>query len=238
MNVCSSDVAHFDAFRDQWWDRDGELRTLHQINPIRLEYIISRTKALPTNSRLLDVGCGGGILSEPLAQHGFQVDAIDVNQSAIDVATAHARLSGVQVAYHCTTLESYQSNAHSFAVITCMEMLEHVPDPLAIITHCARLLAPGGMLFVATLNRTARAFMHAIVGAEYILGLLPKGTHQYQRFIKPSELAVMGESAGLTAISSLGISYNPVTQAFYAVRDIRVNYILLLQKSSATGATA
>lgn len=228
-NISASDKAHFDGLHNEWWNRSGALRTLHAINPIRLAFIVQHTKG-KAHERLLDVGCGGGILAESLAQTGFQVSGIDVNQSAIDVANAHAQQQHLSIDYHCGIIEDYQAQ-QEFSVISCMEMLEHVPEPASVITHCARLLAPGGMLFVSTLNRTVRAFVQAIVGAEYILQILPKGTHEYKRFLQPSELATMGEACGLLVKNSAGIAYNPITQHFYQTNDVGVNYMLCFEKT-------
>ena len=204
-----------------WWDKNGPLKTLHDINTIRLQFI-TQTVSL-SGLKVLDVGCGGGILSEALAKTGATVVGVDAEQTVIDVAKAHAEESGVVVEYQCTAIEEYESPC--FDVITCMELLEHVASPALLLQHCHRLLKPGGTLFLSTINRTVKAYFSVVVMAEYVLGLLPKQTHDYQKFIKPSELAAMARSAGFNLEAMKGLAYNPLSRQATLTDNIQINYL-------------
>jgi 2-polyprenyl-6-hydroxyphenyl methylase / 3-demethylubiquinone-9 3-methyltransferase len=229
MNVDDQEIAKFEALAHRWWDPEGDFRPLHDINPIRLAYIVERAdlQAGP----LLDVGCGGGILSESLARAGATVTGIDMAGSPLSVARLHALETGVEVDYQTTTAEALAiERAGAFATITCMEMLEHVPDYPSTVQACADLAAPGGQLFFSTINRNPKSYLLAVVGAEYVLGLLPKGTHDYGKFIKPSELAFAVRRAGLLVQDITGMRYNPFTRNCSLSSDVDVNYILHASK--------
>lgn len=218
----------FGANASRWWDPDGDFRTLHQINPLRLN-LIDRLVHLQ-GKQVLDVGCGGGILSEAMAQKGATVTGIDLASDLIDVAELHSLESGAHVDYQLTSVEELAAaRPAEFDCVTCMEMLEHVPDPASIIRACASLVKPGGTVFFSTLNRHPKSYLLSIIGAEYIMGMLPKGTHDYQAFIKPSELSQWARAAGLRLIEMHGISYNPLNQHFRLSSDTDVNYIAIFQ---------
>ena len=224
INVDSEEVAQFEELASRWWDPEGTFKPLHQINPLRLEYIEER---LPLdNKRILDLGCGGGILSESMADRGAKVIGLDAGAAPIAVAKLHAQESGRNIVYkHGTAEELGDTYADYFDAITCMEMLEHVPRPDKIIAACAHLIKPGGALFFSTINRTPKAWLFAILGAEYILGLLPRGTHRYDRFIRPSELEEWGTASGLKLLGSIGLHYNPLIEKYAIGPGIDVNYI-------------
>ena len=229
-NVDPGEVAHFGDLADQWWDEQGAFRTLHAINPLRLEWI-SRHVPL-TGRRVLDVGCGGGILAESMAQTGADVLGIDLAEKSLQAASAHATSKHVaELNYRCISVEelAYEQPGH-FDVVTCMEMLEHVPDPASVVHACATLAKPGGWVFFSTIARTPKAFAMAIVGAEYLLRLLPRGTHRYDKFISPSELVRHARQAGLQAVSSEGLHYNPFTRTYRLGTGVDVNYLLALRK--------
>ncbi|MEM9243030.1 MAG: bifunctional 2-polyprenyl-6-hydroxyphenol methylase/3-demethylubiquinol 3-O-methyltransferase UbiG [Pseudomonadota bacterium] len=218
----------FDQLAAQWWHPKGVLHTLHEINPIRLNWI-SQQAALK-DKQVLDVGCGGGILTESMALAGAKVTGIDLANRLIETAQAHARQSQVDIAYHCISAEELaQQCPNKFDLITCMEMLEHVPDPTSIIKACATMLKPQGKLILSTLNRTPKAYLYAIIGAEYILKLLPKGTHDYRQFIRPSEIAQWSDPYGLNIKAMSGIDYQVLRKRFLLSADISVNYMLALQ---------
>ena len=222
-NVDPAELAKFDALAARWWDPTGEFKPLHAINPLRLQYVNER--AALAGKRVLDVGCGGGILSEGMAKVGAQVTGIDLGEAPLEVARLHLYESGVQVDYLCMTAEELaEQEPESFEVVTCMEMLEHVPDPTSVVHACAHLVKPGGHLFFSTLNRNPKSYLYAIIGAEYVLGLLPKGTHEYRKFIRPSELAAWMRAAGLELRELTGMSYNPFTGSYALTSDISVNY--------------
>ncbi|MFO8155811.1 MAG: bifunctional 2-polyprenyl-6-hydroxyphenol methylase/3-demethylubiquinol 3-O-methyltransferase UbiG [Thiohalospira sp.] len=224
LNSDPVEVARFDELASRWWDRDGECAPLHAINPLRLEYIDGRA---PLEGRTaIDVGCGGGLLSEAMALRGATVTGIDMGAQAIRVAKLHRHESGAEVEYDQTTAEAMAEKApESFDVVTCMEMLEHVPDPASVIAACARLVKPGGRVFFSTLNRNPKSYLLAIVGAEYLLGMLPRGTHDYSRFITPAELDRWARAADLVAEDFSGISYNPLSRQYRVGDDLDVNYM-------------
>lgn len=228
-NVDRSETAKFDRLASRWWDPDGESRPLHDLNPVRLAYVAGRVSL--RGARVLDVGCGGGLLSEALAAAGAEVTAIDLAPGVLDVARLHLYESGLKVDYREISAEALaEQQPASFDAITCMEMLEHVPDPASIVEACARLLKPGGSWFASTLNRTPRAFALGIVGAEYLLRLLPRGTHHYRQFIKPSELAAALRASGLELDDLRGLDYTPLTRRARLVDSVAVNYLVSARK--------
>ncbi len=225
INVDPAELEKFSALAHRWWDPESEFRPLHEINPLRLEYIDS--VAAIRGKNVLDVGCGGGILAEAMAARGAKVTGIDLADKPLKVAQLHLRISGLEVNYRSVAVEELAREApHSFSVVTCMEMLEHVPDPAAVVQACADLLEPGGHAFFATLNRNPKSYLYAIIGAEYVLNLLPRGTHDYARFIKPSELARFCRDAGLEVEGVTGMTYNPFSKTYALEADASVNYIL------------
>lgn len=228
-NFHQSELDKFDDLAQRWWDPNGPQKALHALNPARLGYVAER--ALLRDAKVLDVGCGGGLLSEALAKAGAQVTAIDLAPNLLKVARLHGLESGVKVEYRQMAVEALAGEAPaSFDAVTCMEMLEHVPDPASIVRACATLLKPGGRLFLSTLNRTPAAFALAIVGAEYVARLLPKGTHQYRDFIKPSELARLLRDAGLVLEDVSGLLYEPWRDRARIVRRTDVNYLACARK--------
>jgi len=223
-NVDTAETSKFDRLAATWWDPEGESRPLHDLNPIRLAYIAERF--FLKGKQVLDVGCGGGILSEALANAGAQVTGIDLASAVLDVARLHLHESQLHVNYREISVEALANECPaSFDAITCMELLEHVPDPSSVIRACAQLLKPGGRLFLSTLNRTPKAFLMAIIGAENILKLLPRGTHHYAQFIRPSEMAADLRQAGLTLEALHGIDYNPLTRRTRLTQQVTVNYL-------------
>lgn len=224
-NVDRAEQEKFDRIAASWWDPDGESRPLHDLNPARLAYISERVEL--NGLKVVDVGCGGGILSESMAGHGAIVTGIDIAAKALAVARLHLHESGHQVDYQNVTAESWaEKNAGETAVVTCMEMLEHVPDPASVVAACAQMLEPGGHLFMSTLNRNAMSFAVAIVGGEYITRIIPKGTHQYDRFIKPSELCEWLRASGMTVKDISGIHYNPLERTARTGGHVNVNYLI------------
>ena len=230
LNVDPSEVRKFEELASRWWDKNSEFKPLHDINPLRLDYI-NRTVPLE-GKKVLDVGCGGGILSESMAELGARVTGIDAGITPLEVARLHLLESGQDVEYHHTTVEEFAaSNAASFDVVTCLEMLEHVPDPASVIAGCAALVKPGGYLFLSTINRNPKAWMLAVVGAEYILGMLPRGTHDYAKFLKPSELDQWLREAGMETTDITGMTYNPLTRTYKLdPRDVDVNYLVATRR--------
>ena len=229
MNVDQQEIAKFEELAHRWWDPESEFKPLHQINPLRLDYIDRRAQL--NGKQVLDVGCGGGILSESMAQRGAQVTGIDMGEAPLAVARLHQLESGIEVNYQRTTAEALaEDKPASFDVVTCLEMLEHVPDPASIIQACTRLLKPGGQAFFSTINRNPKSYVFAIIGAEYVLKLLPKGTHDFSKFIKPSELESWSRAAGLQSLELTGMSYNPFSQTYSLGPDVSVNYLLHCQK--------
>jgi 2-polyprenyl-6-hydroxyphenyl methylase/3-demethylubiquinone-9 3-methyltransferase len=229
-NVDPQELAKFSELAHRWWDPDSEFRPLHQINPLRLEWIDSLSPL--KGQRALDVGCGGGILAEAMARRANQVTGIDLATRPLGVARLHALEAGVEnIEYREIAAEALAAEAPgSFDVVTCMEMLEHVPDPSSVVRACATLVRPGGWVFFSTLNRNPKSFLFAIIGAEYVLRLLPKGTHEYARFIRPSELARWTRESGLTLEGSKGMEYNPLTRRYRLSADTSVNYLFACRR--------
>ena len=228
-NVDSAEIARFDALANRWWDPQGEMAALHALNPVRLAWIEAHAEL--AGAEALDVGCGGGLLAEALAARGARVTGIDVSQKALEVARLHLVESGLAVSYDYASAEDYaERRPGAFDLVTCMELLEHVPDPKSTVSACAQLLRPGGRAFFATLNRNPKSYLLAIVGAEYLLGLLPRGTHDYARFIRPAELAACCRSAALRPEAIGGIAYDPLTSRFRLSHDCDVNYLLCATK--------
>jgi len=230
LNADPAELAKFSDLAHRWWDPDSEFRPLHQINPLRLKWIDS-TVGL-SGKRALDVGCGGGILSDSMARLGADVTGIDLSTKALRVAQLHAMEAGTQgVRYQEISAEDLaREQPASFDVVTCMEMLEHVPDPSSVVRACADLVKPGGWVFFSTINRNAKSFLFAIVGAEYVLNLLPRGTHEYAKFIRPSELASHVRGAGLELTQTRGMEYNPLTRRYWLSDDTSVNYLFATRK--------
>lgn len=228
-NVDLTEVAKFDALAARWWDPDGEFRPLHEINPLRLDWI--RQHVSLCGRKVIDIGCGGGILAESMAAADAVVTGIDMAEGPLAVARLHQHESAAKVDYrHGTAEELAATEAGTFDVVTCLEMLEHVPDPSQVIQSCADLVKPGGHVFFSTINRNPKAFVFAIVGAEYILKLLPKGTHEYEKFIRPSELEGWARRAGLALKDSIGMHYNPLTREYSLGPNLEVNYLMYFQR--------
>jgi 2-polyprenyl-6-hydroxyphenyl methylase/3-demethylubiquinone-9 3-methyltransferase len=230
LNVDAAEIAKFEALASRWWDADGEFRPLHEINPLRANYIDGHSPV--HGQRLVDVGCGGGILAESLARRGADVTGIDMGEAPLSVARLHQLESGIDVEYRLSTAEELADDQpQSFDIVCCLEMLEHVPDPASVVAACATLARPGGSLYFSTINRNPKAFLFAIVGAEHILRLLPAGTHEYEKFIRPSELAQAIREAGLLLEGMTGLTYNPLTRRYRLVEDdVSVNYLMRASK--------
>jgi 2-polyprenyl-6-hydroxyphenyl methylase / 3-demethylubiquinone-9 3-methyltransferase len=229
QNVDPAELQKFASLAHRWWDINSEFKPLHEINPLRLNFIDQLVTL--SGKRVLDVGCGGGILSESMSKKGAQVLGIDLGEKALKVAQLHALESGVQVDYRLVEVEALAKEMpEQFDVVTCMEMLEHVPNPAAVIQACASLLKPGGKVFFSTINRNLKAYLFAVLGAEYVLNLLPKGTHEYAKFIKPSEMAAWVRQSGLTVDGLKGMSYSPLTQTYSLGEDVAVNYMMHASK--------
>lgn len=225
QNVDPGEIAKFADLASRWWDKTSEFKPLHDINPLRLDFIDERTNL--KNKKVLDIGCGGGILSESMAQRGAEVTGIDLGEAPLSVARLHLKESNLEVDYQLTSAENFaDKHAAKFDIITCMEMLEHVPDPASIITACAKLVKPGGHVFFSTINRNPKAWLLAIVGAEYILNMLPRGTHEYRKLIKPSELSGWVRDAGLSVKELTGMHYNPLLRQYWLGSGVDVNYLL------------
>ena len=229
INADPLELEKFSALAHRWWDPNGEFKPLHDINPARLGYLEKYEKIV--QKQILDVGCGGGILAESMAARGAMVTAIDLAEKPLQVAKLHLIESGVTVDYQCIAAEDLaQQKPAAFDIVTCMEMLEHVPDPAATVLACATLVKPGGSIFFSTLNRNIKSYLMAVLGAEYVLRLLPRGTHDYARFIKPSELASLCRTAGLDVIDVTGMHYNPFTRECMLNQDASVNYLMHAKK--------
>jgi 2-polyprenyl-6-hydroxyphenyl methylase/3-demethylubiquinone-9 3-methyltransferase len=229
-NVHQHEINKFGSMAERWWDTQGEFKTLHDINPLRIKFI--RDYADISGKRIVDVGCGGGILTEGLAKLGADVLGIDLSEDLIDIADLHGLESGVNAHYEKISAEALaEQQPGSFDHVTCMEMLEHVPNPGSIIAACAKMVKPGGMVFFSTLNRKPKAYLLGIVAAEYLLGMLPKGTHNFKTFIKPSELSQSARATGLELQGIVGIEYNPLNKRFSLGKDIDVNYIAAFKRA-------
>jgi len=230
-NADQAELDKFSQLAHRWWDPNSEFKPLHDINPLRLEWIVSLSGGI-AGKRVIDVGCGGGILSESMALQGAQVTGIDLAEKPLKVAKLHQLESGVQVDYRLIAAEDLAAaEPESFDVVTCMEMLEHVPDPVSVMTACARMVKPDGWVFFSTLNRNPKSYLLAIIGAEYVLNMLPKGTHDWAKFIKPHELAAYARQAGLESVELMGMTYNPFTKAYRLGRDTDVNYLLACRRA-------
>ncbi len=231
-NADATELGRFAAMAERWWDPEGPCAPLHAINPLRLAWIERQAGGLAGRA-VADVGCGGGILSEAMAQRGADVVGIDLAADAVDAARAHAGETGVSVDYRVMAAEELAHAAPAgFDVVTCMEMLEHVPEPRAVVRACAELLVPGGIAVLSTINRTPKAWFEAIVAAEYVLALLPRGTHAYAQFIRPRELARWGREAGLVELDTIGVTYNPLTRQYRLCGSVDVNYMLAMRLPS------
>ncbi len=230
-NADAAEIAKFQALAARWWDPNSEFRPLHAINPLRLGWIERLAGGL-AGRRAIDVGCGGGILAEAMARQGASVTGIDLADKALKVAELHGLESGVNVDYRKISAEAMAETApEGFDIVTCMEMLEHVPDPASTVAACARMVKPGGWVFVSTLNRNPKSFLFAIIGAEYVLNLLPRGTHEFAKFIRPSELVTAARRAGLEQQAMIGLTYNPLTREYRLVDgDVSVNYLVAFRR--------
>lgn len=228
-NVDTAEIAKFEALAHRWWDCDSEFKPLHEINPLRVNWIDERVGL--AGKKVLDVGCGGGILSEAMALRGATVTGIDMGEAPLSVARLHQLESGAQVEYRQITAEALADEMPAqFDVVTCLEMLEHVPNPASVIAACARLVKPGGQVFFSTINRNPKAYLLAIIGAEYVLRLLPRGTHDFKKFIRPSELGAWSRAADLEVLDIIGLTYNPLTKIYKLDHDVDVNYMIHTQR--------
>jgi 2-polyprenyl-6-hydroxyphenyl methylase / 3-demethylubiquinone-9 3-methyltransferase len=227
VNVDPVELEKFSSLAHRWWDPEGEFRPLHDINPLRLEWIAGHAEL--AGATVLDVGCGGGILAEAMARRGARVTGIDLSEKALRVAQLHLHESKLDIRYEKSSVEDY---AGEFDIVTCMELLEHVPQPASMVAACARLVRPGGRVFFSTINRNPKSYLFAVVGAEYVLGLLPKGTHDYARFIKPSELLRWSRAAGLRVEEMTGMTYNPITRRYRLGSDCDVNYLVCCSRDA------
>ncbi len=231
-NSDARELAKFSELAHLWWDPTSDFRPLHEINPLRLDWVDSHAGL--SGKKILDVGCGGGILSESMAARGAEVTGIDLSDKALSVAKLHLLESGREVSYRKISAEALaEEQAEGFDVVTCMEMLEHVPDPASVIRACGRLVKPGGKVFFSTINKNLKAYMFAVVGAEYVLAMLPKGTHDYRKFLAPSTLAGMARKAGLELEDLVGLNYNPLTRAYKLGPDCSVNYLVAMTRAEA-----
>lgn len=226
LNVDPAEISKFEDMASRWWDLEGEFKPLHQINPLRLNYVIDHAGGL-FGKKVLDVGCGGGILAESMAREGALVTGLDMGKEPLTVARLHALETGTKLDYIQQTVEEHaEQNEGAYDVVTCMEMLEHVPDPASVIASCAKLIKPGGHVFFSTLNRNIKSYLFAIVGAEQVMKLVPKGTHDHKKFIRPSELMAMVDLTELEDRHITGLHYNPLTDTYKLGRNVDVNYIL------------
>lgn len=228
-NVDQAEIAKFEALASRWWDRESEFKPLHEINPLRVNWIEEHVPLV--GKKVLDVGCGGGILSEGMARRGASVTGIDMGEAPLSVAKLHQLESQVNVEYFKSTAEEFaDSHEGEYDVVTCLEMLEHVPDPASVIKACYKLVKPNGYVFFSTINRSPKAYLFAIIGAEYVLRLLPRSTHDYQKFIKPSELSLWCRGAALEVQDMIGLTYNPLSKTYKLGADISVNYMIQTQR--------
>lgn len=227
QNVDPAEIQKFEDLASKWWDLEGEFKPLHQINPLRLNYILERSNGI-FGKEVLDVGCGGGILAESMAKEGANVIGLDMGAEPLSVARLHALETGTELTYVQSTVEDHAAEyPHKYDVVTCMEMLEHVPDPASVIASCAKLVKPNGHVFFSTLNRNTKSWLMAIVGAEYVLNMVPKGTHDHKKFIRPSELLRMIDTTGLTEKHMMGLHYNPLTESYWlSNKNVDVNYMV------------
>lgn len=225
INADQTELQKFGELAHKWWDKDSEFKPLHEINPLRLGYIDQLASL--QGKRVLDVGCGGGILSESMHFKGADVTGIDLGEKSLNVAKLHQLESGAKVNYQLISVEELAAQqSASFDIVTCMEMLEHVPDPSAIVAACAKLVKPGGSVFFSTINRNPKSYLFAVIGAEYVLNMLPKGTHDYAKFIKPSELSSWVRDSGLVVSGLRGMNYNPITKHYWLDENVSVNYLM------------
>ncbi len=230
LNVDPQEIARFNELAARWWDTTSEFKALHDINPLRLDYIEQQSGGL-AGKTILDVGCGGGILSEGMAQRHATVTGIDMSESPLSVAKLHLYESGLTVDYRLMTVEQLATEQPDhFDIVTCMEMLEHVPDPASVVRACSQLVKKGGHVFFSTINRTPKSYLFAIIGAEYVLGLIPKGTHNYAKLIRPAELAEWLRATRLNLQNMSGMGYNPITQHYSLTKDVSVNYLIHAQR--------
>jgi 2-polyprenyl-6-hydroxyphenyl methylase/3-demethylubiquinone-9 3-methyltransferase len=228
-NVDKAEVAKFEALASRWWDLTSEFKPLHEINPLRVNYIDERSPV--AGKKIIDVGCGGGILAEGLAQRGAEVTGIDMGEAPLNVARLHLHESKLDIDYQQSTAEAMaRNNAASYDVVACLEMLEHVPDPRSVVKACAEMAKPGADLYFSTINRNPKSYLMSVIGAEYILKLLPKGTHDYAKFIRPSELALFVREAGLELVDIIGLHYNPITKNYKLADGTDVNYMIHVRK--------
>ena len=231
-NVDDLEINKFEALASRWWDPNSEFKPLHDINPLRVNYISQHINL--AEKRVLDIGCGGGILAEALAHHGATVTAIDKAEASLSVAKLHLLESQLDISYLDSTAEEFaEAQPAQFDVVTCLEMLEHVPDPSSVVSACQRLVKPGGVVFFSTINRNPKSYLFAIIGAEYLLNLLPRGTHDYAKLIKPSELATWSRQAHLTLRDQIGMGYNPLTKKYFLQNSLDVNYLACYEKPAA-----
>ncbi|PAR28499.1 bifunctional 2-polyprenyl-6-hydroxyphenol methylase/3-demethylubiquinol 3-O-methyltransferase UbiG [Vibrio metoecus] len=226
QNVDPNEIKKFEDMASRWWDLEGEFKPLHQINPLRLNYVLEKANGL-FGKKVLDVGCGGGILAESMAREGAQVTGLDMGKEPLEVARLHALETGTKLTYIQSTVEDHAAaNPQTYDVVTCMEMLEHVPDPLSVIQSCTKLVKPGGHVFFSTLNRNVKSYLFAIVGAEKLLKIVPEGTHDHNKFIRPSELLKMIDQTALQEQGITGLHYNPLTETYRLGSNVDVNYIV------------
>lgn len=224
-NVDPTEIAKFEELAERWWDRNGEFKPLHDINPLRVNYIDERARL--AGKVVADIGCGGGLLSEAMAQRGARVTAIDMGGAPLEAARRHMEETGLSIDYRqCTAEQLAENQAGTFDVVTCLEMLEHVPEPASVIAATAKLVKPGGHVFFSTISRNPKAWLFAVLGAEHILGLLPKGTHDYAKFIRPSELAAWIRQSGLNLLDTTGMTYNPLSKTYSLIDSVDVNYLV------------
>ena len=232
QNVDDQEIRKFEVLASRWWDPNSEFKPLHDINPLRVNYISQHINL--AEKRVLDIGCGGGILAEALAHHGAAVTAIDKAEASLSVAKLHLLESQLDISYLDSTAEELaEAQPAQFDVVTCLEMLEHVPDPSSVVAACQRLVKPGGLVFFSTINRNPKSYLFAIIGAEYLLNLLPRGTHDYAKLIKPSELATWSRQAHLTLRDQIGMGYNPLTKKYFLQNSLDVNYLACYEKPAA-----